>query len=138
MVYSAPSARTNSTRKSLHFSLFAAIVLAPALVGCGRNEDPAPSNGTNPPAVNADKGGGTTANKIDSSDFKVALVMPGQKSDHGWNAGAAQAMEAVKTELQLPDDNVRSVDNQKTPGDQEKSLRDFGAKKFNIVFANGS
>src|SRR5689334_9139937 len=108
--------RSASTRTSLVFSCILAAVMALLLFGCGRTEEPTPSNGTNPPVNSADKGSGTTP--IADSEFKVALVMSGPKSDNGWNAGAAKALDAVKTELKLADDNVKSVDNQKTAGDQ--------------------
>ena len=45
--------------------------------------------------------------------------------------------EEVKKELNLSDENARSVDNQTSKEDQEKSLRDFAAKKFNLVFGHG-
>jgi basic membrane protein A len=123
MVFSSLPPFARNVYKPLLITCALTAMTALALVGCGRTEEPTPSHVTNPTG---------------STDFKVALVMSGPKSDNGWNAGAAKAMEAVKTELKLPDDNVMSVDNQKSARDQENSLRDFAAKKVNLVFGHGA
>lgn len=112
-------------RSLLCLTLLLAIL---ALAGCGRTsppETPAPSSG-------ASTGGGT------GGGFKVALVMSGPTSDNGWNAGAYKALLAVRKELNLSEADSPYVDNQTSPGDQEKNLRDFASKKFNIVFGHGN
>src|SRR5690349_20555497 len=102
--------RSPFARKSLLFSGVITALVVLAFVGCGRTEEPAPSNGNTPLPKDGAKGNGTAP--VADGEFKVALVMSGPKSDNGWNAGAAKALDAVKTELKLADDNVKSVDNQ--------------------------
>ncbi len=114
-------------------SLASSLAVAMMLSGCGRNNEPAP--GTDKPVVAAP---GTTTPTTPDSDFKVALIMSGSKTDGGWNTSAAKALDEVKTELKLSDDNVKSVDNQKDATSQAKSLQDFAAKKFTLVFGHGT
>src|SRR5262249_21881332 len=128
---SSPIARF--TRTYLFYTALLLPVIALICSGCGRTEESNTSNGTGP-ADNTNKVSGNTSTGPSGGAFKVALVMSGPKSDNGWNAGAAKALDAVKTQLNLSDEDVKSVDNQTSAGDQEKSLRDFAAKKFNLVF----
>jgi basic membrane lipoprotein Med (substrate-binding protein (PBP1-ABC) superfamily) len=117
-------------------SHFAAAIIAAAallLVGCGRKEDAPTSTVGAAPTSNA-----PSPTPAPSGDFKVALVMSGPKSDNGWNSGASKALELVKSELQLSDDAVKSVDNQTDASNQAKSLEDFAAKKFTVVFGHGT
>jgi basic membrane lipoprotein Med (substrate-binding protein (PBP1-ABC) superfamily) len=69
--------------------------------------------------------------------FRVALVTTGPRTDGGWNAGAFKGLDEVKTELGLTDADVASVDNQKSAGEQEESLRAFAQQKFNMVIGHG-
>lgn len=129
------------TRSLLH-PLAVGGLLSLLLTGCGPDKPesgstsntppPSPSTSaqTTPPPANSP----TTA----GGDFKVALVMSGPTSDHGWNAGAAAALNAVKAELHLSNDAVGSVESQTSAADQEKSLRDFAAKKYTVVFGHGT
>jgi basic membrane protein A len=114
-------------------SLAAACAFAGTMLGgCGRPEaDNAASGGSRPakPANTATAPAG---------DFKVALVMSGSTSDGGWNAGAYKAFQAVKSGLSLSDDNASYIEKQTAAGDQEKSLRAFATKKYNLVFGHGS
>ena len=105
------------------FSLTALTFAAFAFVGCNPSEK---------------KQDSSTATQSPSSDFKVALVASGPTSDNGWNAGGLKGLETVKAELGLKDDQVVSVDNQKSASEQEKSLTAFASKKFNVVFAHGN
>lgn len=120
----------------LHSHYFPAATLGAAvlvLAGCGRKDE-----ATAPPAPVVSSPPAGAAPAPPSGDFKVALVMSGPKSDNGWNSSAAKALDAVKTELALPDDNVKSVDNQTDATNQAKSLEDFAAKKFTVVFGHGT
>ena len=109
-------------------SLATAACVGLALAGCGR-----PASDANPPTG---KPGDTVAPPTGS--FKVALVMSGSTSDNGWNAGAFKAFQAVKSNLGLSNEEVASIDKQTAPGDQEKSLRAFATKKYNLVFGHGA
>jgi len=121
-----------STTSLVALSLTALLPLA--LTGCGRSNDtpPAPPPTTPGPAPQA------STSPTTGGDFKVAAVLSGPQSDNGWNAGGAKALAAVKKALNLPEDDVKLVDSQTSAADQEKSLSDFAAKKFNIVFGHGT
>ena len=112
--------RLNATiLKSHRFTLRFVIVAAvgATLLGCGRKVDPIAApvvpGGPIPTAP--------TAPVIAPADFKVALVMSGPKSDNGWNSGASKALDSVKSELELSDAAVKSVDNQTDAANQAKS-----------------
>ncbi len=118
-------------RNRFQFAVLAAAlgISAAVLTGCNsKSKEPAAPSTTN------EKPAPATA----TSNFKIALVMSGPKSDNGWNSSAAKALEAIKSELALSDDAVKSVDNQTDATSQEKSLQDFAAKKFTLVFGHGS
>jgi basic membrane protein A len=87
---------------------------------------------TSPGAPPAAPGAGTPG-----AGMKVALVTTGPRTDGGWNAGAFKGLEDVKRELGLSDSEVASVDNQKSAGEQEESLRAFATQGFNIVIGHG-
>jgi basic membrane protein A and related proteins len=99
-----------------------------AAAGCG------PANP--PPASNAPAQPGTPGATAPAG-FKVALVTTGPRTDGGWNAGAFKGLDEVKTALGLTDADVASIDNQKSAGEQEESLRAFATKKFNMVIGHG-
>ena len=99
-----------------------ALLLAGA--GCGPAEKPGTGQGTSS-ALPA--GGG----------FKIALVTTGPRSDGGWNAGAFKGLAEVKQALGIADTDIASVDNQKSAGEQEESLRAFATKNYNIVIGHG-
>jgi basic membrane protein A len=110
-------------------SLAAACALVSvALAGCGRTETDAA--GTAPTK--------TSGPAAAAGPFKVGLVMSGSTSDGGWNAGALKAFQAVKSSLGLSDDDTSYIEKQTAAGDQEKSLRGFATKKYNLVFGHGS
>src|SRR5581483_10959463 len=71
-------------------------------------------------------------------NFRVALVMSGPTSDNGWNAGAYNALLAVRKELNLSEQDSPSVDSQSTPEKRDESLRAFASKGFNIVYGHGN
>jgi basic membrane protein A and related proteins len=73
-----------------------------------------------------------------ATTFKVALVTTGPRTDGGWNAGAFKGLEEVKSDLKLPDSAVASVDNQKSAGEQEESLRAFATQGFRMVIGHGN
>ena len=84
--------------------------------------------------ASAEPTGGTSAA---AAGFRVALVTTGPRTDGGWNAGAFKGLDEVKTSLGLADSDVASVDNQKSAGEQEESLRAFAQKHFNVVIGHG-
>ena len=107
-----------------------------SIAGCGRKDAPpaaAPQAAVSQPGAPA-----AVSPAQPPGDFKAALVMSGPKSDNGWNSGASKALESVKSNLELSDDAVKSVDNQTDAANQAKSLEDFAAKKFTVVFGHGT
>lgn len=127
-----PPNRLHSAPFACKTSLLAlAAMLSLALVGCGRSSET--ETATPPPAPATGDKAATTG-----GDFKVALVMSGPTSDNGWNAGALHALEAVRKELNLSDENSPYVENAKTAGEQEEHLRGFAQKGFNLIFAHGA
>lgn len=90
------------------------------------------------PETKAPSGGGDTANGgAKTAGFKVALVTTGPRTDGGWNAGAFKGLQEVKGALALSDTDIASVDNQKSAGEQQESLRAFATKNYNIVIGHG-
>ncbi len=122
------------TGKTLLVALIG-LMLLPAF-GCGRSNENDNAPSSTPPAPAS---ASTTAPGGGSGGaFKVALVMSGPTSDNGWNAGALKALEAVRKELSLSDEDSPYVDNKTTPGNQEENLRAFASKGYNIVFGHGA
>ncbi len=105
-----------------------------ALGGCGRSNDTASPA---PVAPNGDKAT-MTAGAAPNGGFKAALVTSGLTSDNGWNAGAYKAFMAVRKELNLSVEDTPNVENASTSGEQEKNLRAFASKGFNVVFGHGN
>jgi len=120
---------------------FAALILS----GCNSDDTKPPTSGgaaatsagENQP-TSAGATPTTTGTASAAGNFKIALVETGSKSDNGWNAEGVKALETVQKEFNLAPDNVKSVENQTSPQDQENSMKDFAAKKFNIVFCHGA
>ncbi len=113
-------------------SLLAAVAAAGlAIAGCGRPDN---ENGSTAPKA----GDASAPTAASAGSFKVGLVMSGSSSDGGWNAGALKAFQAVKSSLSLSDEDASSIEKQTAAGDQEKSLRAFATKKYNLVFGHGS
>jgi basic membrane protein A len=99
-----------------------------AFAGCGQSKDD--STSTPAPAATPDA---KPAPPATGGSFKVALITPGPVSDNGWNAGAYQGLQDLKTQLGVDVENVEA----KTPGAQEENLRAYASKGYNVVIANG-
>jgi len=121
---------TKTHRVALRLLIIAAAAISVA--GCGRKDET-----TSAPAAAPQQPAGAAV-AAPPSDFKVALVMSGPKSDNGWNSGASKALDTVKSALELSDEDVKSVDNQTDAANQAKSMEDFAAKKFTVVFGHGT
>lgn len=89
------------------------------------------------PAASPTATAGGDSKSASGGEFRVALVTTGPRTDGGWNAGAFKGLDEVKSELGLSDKDVASVDNQKSAGEQEESLRAFAAQKYNVVIGHG-
>ena len=117
---SLPGSLTPLSLRSVLHTLSLGLLVMAAAAGCG----PSPQPGA---------GGGSAS----GGGFKVALVTTGPRTDGGWNAGAFKGLDEVKQELGLADKDAASVDNQKSAGEQEESLRAFGTQGYNVVFGHG-
>ena len=76
---------------------------------------------------NIDRNGG------DKSSFKVALLTPGPVSDRSWNGGAYAGLMAIRDSLGADVSHIQT----KTPAEFEENFRQYGAKKFTLVFGHG-
>ena len=112
-----------------NFVNFPALAILSLFIGAGCG----PSPTSNTPAASGD----AASKGAPAAGFKVALVTTGPRTDGGWNAGAFKGLDEVKTELGLTDKDVASVDNQKSAGEQEESLRAFATQNFNVVIGHG-
>ncbi len=65
--------------------------------------------------------------------FKVALLTPGPISDKSWNGGAYAGLMAIRDTLKADVSHIQT----KTPAEFEENFRQYGAKKFNLVFGHG-
>ncbi|MEO8575072.1 MAG: BMP family protein [Gemmatimonadales bacterium] len=68
-----------------------------------------------------------------NSTFKVALLTPGPISDKSWNGGAYAGLLAIRDSLNAEVSHIQT----KTPAEFEENFRQYGAKKFNLVFGHG-
>jgi basic membrane protein A and related proteins len=73
------------------------------------------------------------ADKVNSSDFKVALLVPGPISDAGWNAAAFDGLQLIRAKLGAETAMVQT----RSPTDFEDGFRDFASRGFNLIFAHG-
>lgn len=94
--------------------------------------------GCNNPQTASDGGNKTDTSAEGGKKFRVALVLSGLSSDNGWNAGAFNGLQEIAKELNLSKDDYAYVDNQTAAGDQEKSLRGFASKKYDMVIGHGN
>src|SRR6202158_5996254 len=74
-----------------------------------------------------------TADSVNSSHFRVALLTPGPVSDAGWNAAAVDGLQLIKAKLGAETAMVQT----QSPTDFEDGFRDFAARGFNLIFAHG-
>lgn len=65
--------------------------------------------------------------------FKVALLTPGPVSDKSWNGGAYAGLMAIRDSLNAEVSHIQT----KTPAEFEENFRQYGSKKFNLVFGHG-
>lgn len=75
------------------------------------------------------KGGSADA----KSNYKVALLTPGPVSDKSWNGGAYEGLMAIRDSLGATVSHIQT----KTPAEFDENFRQYGAKKFNLVFGHG-
>lgn len=75
----------------------------------------------------------TQGPETSGNTFKVGLLTPGPVSDGGWNAGAYEALQAIKTELGAE----VSTQQVATPADFEQGFRGYAQQGFSLVFGHG-
>src|SRR5688500_2503655 len=78
-------------------------------------------------------GGCSPADSSGDAQFKVALLTPGPVSDKSWNGGAYAGLMAIRDTLGADVSHIQT----KTPAEFEENFRQYGAKKFNLVFGHG-
>ena len=97
--------------------LIVAVVLMVSLIfglaGCGQKEEPKKEG--------------------EAKNYKIALVLPGPINDQGWNATAYAGLQLVKKDLGIDMEYIENVQQ----ADFEATLRDYGEKGYDLVFAHG-
>ncbi len=73
------------------------------------------------------------ADKSTEDEFKVAMLLPGEVSDSGWNQLAYEGLMAIEKELGAKINKVVS----KTPTDQEEHFRFYASKGYDLIFGHG-
>ncbi|BEP29450.1 BMP family protein [Helicovermis profundi] len=74
-----------------------------------------------------------TATKDGAKDYKIVLVLPGPINDQGWNATAYAGLQMVEKDMGIKMEYVESVQQ----ADFEATFRDYGEKKYDLVFGHG-
>lgn len=78
--------------------------------------------------------GNSGARQTDKApSFKVALLTPGPISDKSWNGGAYAGLMAIRDSLNAEVSHIQT----RTPAEFEENFRQYGSKKFNLVFGHG-
>jgi basic membrane protein A len=85
------------------------------LKGCGNNQTTTPTSTSG------------------SSDFKVAIALPGAISDKAWNQSGYEGIQLAKQKLGVEIAHVEKV----AQPDQTEVLSDFARRGYNLVFAHG-
>lgn len=73
------------------------------------------------------------ADKSTEDEFKVAMLLPGEVSDAGWNQLAYEGLMAIEKELGAKTKHVVS----KTPTDQEEHFRFYASEGYDLIFGHG-
>ncbi len=68
-----------------------------------------------------------------TTNFKVAIALPGPITDKGWNQAGYESMGIIKTKLGAETAYVEKV----AQADQTEVLSDFARRGFNLVIAHG-
>ncbi|PSB41613.1 BMP family protein [Chroococcidiopsis sp. CCNUC1] len=104
------------------FVLYGAAALGTSLLlkACGNSNPTQTSNSPTPAA-----GGG--------EGFKVAIALPGVRSDKAWNQAGYEGVNIAKQKLGAETAYVEQV----AQPDQAEALSDFARRGFNVVFAHG-
>ncbi len=104
------------------FSISAFALSVVAMSGCGDGNDNA-NNATNT---------ATNATSSTRSALKVALLTPGDINDKGWNQLAYEGLQGLEKGGMETSHQVT-----KKSADWQPALRDFGDKKYDLVFCHG-
>lgn len=73
------------------------------------------------------------ADKSTEDEFKVAMLLPGEVTDAGWNQLAYEGLLAIEQELGAKIKHVVS----KTPTDQEQHFRHYASEGYDLIFGHG-
>ncbi len=69
---------------------------------------------------------------VGQKSLKVALLLTGPIDDHGWNASAYEALQAIKKELGATTAYAEKV----APSDYEEMLRGFAVQGFDLIIGH--
>ncbi len=96
-----------------------------AVAGCGRS---------NAPSVAAS---GAPGQKATGKPYKIALILSGSATDHGWNQDAVEAIHDVQTALNLPASSISIKEEATSPSQQQDNLRAYASQGYNLIFGHG-
>ncbi len=66
-------------------------------------------------------------------EFKVAMLLPGEFTDAGWNALAYDGLQAIEKELGATVKHVVS----RTPADRDENFRFYAEEGYDLIFGHG-
>lgn len=114
----------NSHRLSYINTILFLTLLSACLSGCGRQAN-TPQNSP-------------SGSRSSQHPFRVALVLSGSTSDHGWNQGAFEALYAVAKKLGLSNSQIAYKEQATSADSQLESLRSFASQGYNVVIGHGA
>jgi basic membrane lipoprotein Med (substrate-binding protein (PBP1-ABC) superfamily) len=95
------------------------------VAGCGRSNAPAKAASGAPGQQSAGKA------------YKVALILSGSGTDHGWNQDAVEAVHDVQTALSLPASSISIKEEAVSPSQQQDNLRAYAGQGYNLIIGHG-
>ncbi|MEL7609272.1 MAG: BMP family protein [Bacillota bacterium] len=116
--------------------LLMAFAMALALVACGTNTGSAPTDSAAPAENTAapEQTASAENTPANAADIKVALLLPGNINDAGFNAAAYNGLqEAIKT-LGIQGDYTEAV----PVAEMEAAIRDYAARGYNLILCHGN
>lgn len=82
------------------------------------------------------QGAQASGEKLDASQVKVALLLPGTINDAGWSAAAYNGLMEAKDQFGLSEDNVKYSESVPLT-EQAMTMRDYAAQGFNLIICHG-
>lgn len=114
---------TASLRYRVSLLVSSACIMVAA--GCGRSNAPAKA------------ASGAPGQQAAGKPYKVALILSGSGTDHGWNQDAVEAVHDVQTALSLPASSISIKEQAVSPSQQQDNLRAYAGQGYNLIIGHG-